>query len=618
MKFLNTILNLGVKNVFYILWYKVSMKLGLRRLFFPIHEFDFHPLYFSSISSKIRLYNNHDNELLGEADQLTRGKVRLFSMTSKDVGNPPQWMNNPFSRQVYPDYENHWTRLSDFEDKFGDIKTLWELSRFNWAPLLARAFAVSGDEKYLHTLNMWIADWTEKNPVNQGPNWKCGQEASIRVFHLLNSSLILNNYNSPSVALTDMKYAHLSRISSNIRYAIAQDNNHGTSEATALYIGGYWLYQIDPKQYPKSKKYGLRGARILEERVFRLIDVDGAFSQHSTNYHRVLLDTLIYAEIWRSKLKLDHFSPSFYRKVKKAIEWLGYFTDPVSGDTPNFGANDGAQLLNLHSCEYRDFRPTLQTASVLFNNERLFQSGTWDEPCYWFQVELNNLPLKPFKKINRVFKDGYVYMSGCESWAMIRYPHFRFRPAHNDVMHIDLWYKGENVLNDAGTFSYNQSGMVEKYNLKSVHFHNTVSFDGQEQMPEISRFLLGFWIKPDQIGELEKIGGGYRWAGQYRIASNCIHRRTILSENGVWIIEDELKGDFKKATIGFNIPMVEFQVEENIISLNWGRIITPSEGKIIVKTSKASLFYFEMHETARIEIEVSKSGRYQTKVELHQ
>jgi hypothetical protein len=616
MILLKTILKLGAKNVLYIVWYKVSMKSGFRRLFFPIQEPDHDLIYFSSVTPKIEPHK-HDIALLEEADQLTKGVVRLFSRTSKVVGNPPEWMKNPFSGQTYPDFENHWSRLSDFEDKYGDIKTLWELSRFNWASLIARAYAVNGDEKYLTTLNMWISDWNEKNPVNQGPNWKCGQEASIRLFHLLNSSLILNNNSSPSVALTDMIYAHLSRISSNIRYAIAQDNNHGTSEATALYIGGYWLYQIDPKKYPKSKKYGFKGARILEERVLKLIDEDGAFSQHSTNYHRVLLDTLIYAEIWRSKLELEHFSPPFYKKVKKAIEWLTYFTDPVSGDTPNFGANDGSLLLNLHSCDYRDFRPTLQTASVLFNSLRLFQPGKWDEPCYWFQVELNNLPVKPIKKINRVFKDGYVYMTAGESWAMIRYPHFRFRPSHNDVMHIDLWHEGKNVLSDAGTFSYNQSGMIKKYNLKSVHYHNTVTFDCQEQMPEISRFLLGLWIRPDQISELEKIEGGYRWGGQYGIGSNYVHSRTISTGNSVWIVEDELKGDFNMATIGFNVPMDEFHVEKNIISLNWGRIITPLEGKIVAKTSKASLFYHEMHETLRIEIEVPKSGSYQTMIELY-
>ena len=207
-------------------------------------------------------------------------------------------------------------------------------------------------------------------------------------------------------------------------------------------------------------------------------------------------------------------------------------------------------------------------------------------------------------------------MCGSESWAMIRYPHFKFRPSHNDIMHIDLWHKGNNVLSDAGTFSYNQSGMIEKFNLKSVHYHNTVSFDGQEQMPEISRFLLGAWINPDQISEIEEVAQGYRWEGQYSVGGNQIHKRVIFVDDDVWTIEDYLMGDFKSATIGFNISDDDYRIEKNIIFLNWGRIVAPPTGKIIVKHSRASLHYLEMHETQRVEIEVSNSEKYTTRIEL--
>ncbi len=50
--------------------------------------------------------------------------------------------------------------------------------------------------------------------------------------------LILGQWNHPSPGLKDFIYQHLERISANICYAIAQDNNHGTSEAAALFIGG--------------------------------------------------------------------------------------------------------------------------------------------------------------------------------------------------------------------------------------------------------------------------------------------------------------------------------------------------------------------------------------------
>ena len=53
--------------------------------------------------------------------------------------------------------EGHWSALNDFSAD--DIKNVWEASRFEWAPLLARAWRLTGDDRYLQTLNAWLLDW---------------------------------------------------------------------------------------------------------------------------------------------------------------------------------------------------------------------------------------------------------------------------------------------------------------------------------------------------------------------------------------------------------------------------------------------------------------------------
>ena len=58
--------------------------------------------------------------------------------------------------------------------------------------------------------------------------------------------------------------------------------------------------------------------------------------------------------------------------------------DPISGDGPNLGSNDGAFCYQLHSLPYRDFRPTLQLASSLFHDCPCWANGPWDEPLYWY------------------------------------------------------------------------------------------------------------------------------------------------------------------------------------------------------------------------------------------
>jgi len=66
--------------------------------------------------------------------------------------------------------------------------------------------------------------------------------------------------------------------------------------------------------------------------------------------------------------------------------------------------------------------------------------------------------------------------------ALLRYPRFRFRPSQADALHLDFWVSGENWLRDAGSFSYNTEQRWLNYFPGTVA-HNTIQFDGRDQMP---------------------------------------------------------------------------------------------------------------------------------------
>ena len=106
---------------------------------------------------------------------------------------------------------------------------------------------------------------------------------------------------------------HLKRILPSLSYSLSQDNNHATTEAAALYIGGLLLKHNGKES---SRRYINLGKRTLEERALRLISDSGVFSQYSTNYQRMLIDTLSLVEIWRTQFKEIEFTQGFYKKVK--------------------------------------------------------------------------------------------------------------------------------------------------------------------------------------------------------------------------------------------------------------------------------------------------------------
>lgn len=614
--YFNTILKLGIPNVTYVFWYRISLKTGLRKYFFKQKQFESSSDYFKPTEIRTDFPDLWKQNLVNDAERIVSGQLRYFAYHWKQVGTPPNWFINPFNGATYPNSNLHWTKLPDFNSAVGDIKNVWEASRFEWVVTLSRAYVVTGETKYLNTLNSWLNDWTDKNPINTGPNWKCGQEASIRVFNLINAALILQQAKQPTKSLSDLVYSHLEGINGNILYAIAQDNNHGTSEAAGLFIGGAWLSALDSKRYPKAAAYSKRGRFWLENRVNKLIEKDGSFSQHSITYHRVLLDTLCFVEFWRLKLNKTQFSSHFYLKAKAATQWLELFTDEKSGDAPNLGSNDGALLLNIHSCSYRDFRPTLQLANRLFNGTCVKQSTTDVELFYLLDMD-NTLSSQQNQKQNISLNSGYTSIHSTNSWALVRWPYFRFRPSHNDVMHFDLWANGRNVICDSGTYSYNPSVSETPIDLKSVHFHNTVSFDNKEQMPKLGRFLLGNWLKADQISEVQNnIDDSNEWSGSYTDNLGNHHTRSVSVIKNVWKISDTLSGKFKEAIIGFNITDINCKLRNHKLETNFG-IISMAENTIAnLDDSIASSYYWEKHPIKRLTIKVIEPGTYTTIIYL--
>lgn len=527
--------------------------------------------------------------------------------------NPPDWHTHAFSG-VSADSKLPWWQLPDFNPALGDIKGVWEASRFDWVLACAQR-AAAGDDAGLLRLNTWLEDWVAHNPPYYGVNWKCGQEASIRVMHLSMAALILEQTDCLTSGLVELVALHLQRIAPTLQYAIAQDNNHGTSEAAALFIGGSWLRtQGDAR----GQRWEKQGRRWLENRVTRLIEKDGTFSQYSTNYHRVMLDTLCMAEIWRRHLALSAFSDCFYRKATYATSWLANLVYPYSGDAPNLGANDGARLLPLTDTDYRDYRPTVQLASVLFTDSKAYvENGGWDLPLAWLNIK-RPATTRGWQSSQHYSQGGLAVMHQGRGMALLSYPCFRFRPAQSDLLHLDFWHDGENLLRDAGSYSYNAESEWQTYFPGAVA-HNTVQFDSRDQMPRLGRFLFGAWPKVEGLEPLinnnseQNFAAGYTdWQG----ASH--HRRVSLSATHLNVI-DSISGFKDKAVLRWRLMPDDWQWQGNILTN--GRLqLTVTSSVPIVRCELVegweSRYYSHKASLPVLEVEVRTPGTLTTELKF--
>lgn len=545
-------------------------------------------------------------------------KGRWFSFHEFGFDGIPDWHGNPFQKGVRANDDLPWYRISDFSDDLGDIKTVWEASRFDWVLRMVQRVR-AGDDSELSRLNQWLKDWVVKNPTYKGVNWKCGQEASIRVMHLAMASLILEQSETPTDNLKELISTHLQRIKPTTSYAIAQCNNHATSEAAALFIGGVLIGGKEGEQFSRL------GRKLIESQVKRLVGDDGSFSQYSLNYHRVFLDTMCMVEIWRQKKGEKEFSSALYSKVKAASTWLFNQTDLANGEGPNIGANDGARLLPITNSKYCDYRPTLQMAYNLFYNERAIEAkGPWDEGLQWMELpEYNNCATQKSSYI--ADEGGFAVLRKNKALVVLKYPRYKFRPSHADALHVDFWVDGLNLLRDGGTYSYNTDAKWINY-FSGTESHNTIQFDGNDQMPRVSRFLFGDWLKTSWVQPIELSNELISYGAGYRSRQGVSHFRSISIGDQKLLVLDRMDGFKEKAVLRWRLPFGTWDIEKcsnklilrNDQLTNFAIFVSTEDQSKFYRTEIVvgweSLHYMEKTNVSVLEVEVSEACELSTEV----
>ncbi|WP_448217407.1 alginate lyase family protein [Endozoicomonas sp. 2B-B] len=613
---INTYRKLGIVNLADVLFYRLKKKAGLYQKQLPVSFLPIKPLFRGDCVN--RAFGDK-RTIQQQADELLSGKFTFFSCQSVQLPVPPKWRCTPEGVEA-GDAMTHWSAILDFNPEVGDIKRVWELSRFDWLLVLARAFCHTQEARYLDALNHWLMDWCRENPVNGGPNWKCGQEASIRVMQTLLTAFILGEHSEPQPVMVDFLLAHGQRIAPTLSYAMAQDNNHGTSEAAALFIAGVWLKRL-PAKLVKSKErqsaehFIKLGRKWLENRAKKLIENDGSFSQYSVNYHRVMLDSFSMVEFWRQQFSEPAFSCAFYKKVKAATDWLCIMTQPATGDAPNLGANDGARLFVLSDTHYRDFRPTVQLAGALFKKHRSYPAGSWDQPLSWLGIDVKKSHY--LMRFSKCFdQGGYCFLSDPTSniELYLRYPRFHFRPNQADLLHLDLWHQGRNIIRDGGSFSYNTSESWRSY-FPGTASHSTVQFDNRDQMLKVSRFLFSDWLEPLKVSTIAHEAGSQDWSCSYRDAWGAEHFRKVALSSGRLMVTDMVKGFNERAVLRWRLMPGNWTLDGNQLYLDGVRLKVSSHSsfsRIELVTGLESRHYDEKTPLPVLEVEVNTCATIET------
>ncbi len=532
LKVFKIVRQLGPIPVFLYALYKLGLKMGY---------FKCNPKKPSSIPTLRLLFDFPEREellevlgedglkeLRAEADEVVNGRFRIFggelTEIKLDLGLPPRH---------WTEYETHKADIPYADLPHPDIKYIWEPARFGWAFPLGRAFHATDERKYAEAFWRYFEIFDSANPANIGPHWMNGQEVAIRLMALIWAAQAFwdarESSNQQLGRLTEAIAEHAARIPSTLLYARSQNNNHLTSEAAGLFTAALAL-----PDHPESKKWKKLGIKWLNWSFENQIDKKGEYIQRSVNYHRLMLQLAI----WVSTItESSWITEKAKQNLANATHWLADLTDPISGNTPNLGANDGAYIFPLANGDFRDFRPAVSAASQSFFDEKNIDAGVWDEMSLW----LNTKGSKLHEKENRTFNLRTLKPS-TETWTSLRVAEDNLRLAHADQLHLDLWWQGQNITLDPGTYLYNAETPWDNP-LAATEFHNTVTVNNQDQMTRTSRFMYLDWSRGHAVEKSDSRivaeHNGYRRLG-------VTHRRTVSFVDNIWRVEDNLQ-TFKRS-----------------------------------------------------------------------
>lgn len=538
---------MGWRYFIFRLGYEFRRRAGLLKRGFPTHYIEKQHIsfeewkgidkkFFFESRETLNITKQQDETLERIALDIFKGKHIFFSSLEFDLGVNYNWITNPETNFQYDLV--HWTKINDFSKKAGDIKYVWEKSRFSYIYYIIR-YDYHFDKDSSKFVFDEIESWLEANPINRGPNYKCSQEISLRV---LNWIYILNFYKNSSALTEDLFQRIINSIQQQIEHVyeninfsrIAVRNNHAITETLTLYLVGLLMPFL-----PDSERWKTKGKRWFEEEVAYQIYQDGTFLQFSMNYHRVVIQLLSWALVLAKKNN-EIFNEVVYQRAESSIKFLRT-CQASNGWLPNYGANDGALFFPLNSNHYRDFRPQLQALASFFEIDLLY-NDSFEDNQWFYENKPNNSRNISLNTISSFDIGGYYIIRDNNSITFLRCGNHKDRPSQADNLHLDIWIDDKNLLIDAGSYKYNTDEETIRY-FNGTASHNTVMLGNYDQMLKGARFIWYNWTQSKKVSILEELDSytiqGSIDAFSY-IKKGIEHKRIIRKKKNenTWIVKD--------------------------------------------------------------------------------
>lgn len=469
-----------------------------------IIDFDYEPLkgrktvheiveHFRTRKEPVYLFNKEEADFINDQSIIDDAeKVMNHYVFGHQFDGPIVWDYNPTAETSR---DNEWT---------------WSLYRTIFWQQLARAYAITGDDRYVKEFTEQLKGFYETWPAEKhiqntefevrvpfpGHAWRT-IESGIRIY---TTWLPVMEIFRRSPAFDDETWTvFLSSIHDHATFLMGHYSNHNRSsnwlsmESSALLQMGIMFPEM--KDSASWRETGYR--RVMHEIAY-CFDEDGIHMERTPVYHLVASIAFLQAvELCRlnnigippyAMTVLERSADFIYRIVKPD------FTTPMLGDADrenlltrrsDTSIYEGMNL-SFFTDDLNEMRAYFKHMAKLFNRPDFLYLATGGKEG------------RPSDENHSAFREAGIYTMrggfGDEDYVLTQMVKLergeKSTHSHNDTAHVELMLRGEDILIDCGRYIYNTSIWKDwRHYFTSAVSHNTLYVDDHTmgEVPEVTR-----------------------------------------------------------------------------------------------------------------------------------
>ena len=455
-----------------------------------------------------------------------------------------------------------------------DAKVSFDLSRFYQLVILAKAWKMTGNERYRQEIMAQILDWLSVNPVNYGTNWSANMNVGIRIINWITAFYIIKDSFMGTIpeeeqlflkAFQESVLEHRRYMLVNLEFGEASIHpNHYIAD-----LGGLLTCSMFDREWDYDSEACRRLAlREIGLELDRQIGKDGFDYESATSYHAFCLEMFLYPLILAARASgcntaaeirswLDENIGS--ARTKKFYKMFVALRDLIQPDgrIPLVGDADSGRMILFETPghEVRDLKFLSCVGALLFEDSTLFpgvaENSDWSAACTMLQGEIKCKEPSLICRTSACYPDaGFYIMKSKEAYSLIFCgPIGTGRiggHAHDDKLSFTLCVKGMEFFVDPGVYAYTAS---KKYrdDCRSVLLHNTVCIGEQPQNRHLEN--SPWWCCHEDThckclkweDREDKVVFEGQHEGYLRLLPGIIHKRSIKlkKDTGKYQVFDE-------------------------------------------------------------------------------